>query len=270
MDLKIEGRVAVLTGGDSGIGKATAKLLVAEGVTVILSDLPGGDLDGAAEEVKPHAARGGSVAAVAADLTSDSDLSKLAKAAEAAGGCDILAHFAGARGAAGPFLELTDDDWRATIEVDLLGAVRVCRTFIPHMRKKGWGRVLLTASENALQPYPEESPYNACKAGVINLAKGLSKDYGPDGVRVNVVSPAYIATPMTDKMMDQLAEEKGISKREAIDWFLDNKRPGIVTDRRGKPEEVAGVAALLCSEWASYVNGSNYRVDGGAVMTAFG
>ena len=270
MDLRIEGRNAVLTGGDSGIGKETAKLLVAEGARVILTDIPGGTLDRAAEEVKAHAARGGTVAAVECDLTDDGDLSKLAKAAEAAGGCHILAHFAGARGAAGPFLELTDSDWMETIRIDLLGAVRVCRTFIPQMRKAKWGRVVLTASENALQPYVEESPYNACKAAVVNLAKCLSKDYGPDGLRINVVSPAYVATPMTDKMMDELAAEKGMTKDETIQWFLDNKRPGIVLDRRGTPEEVASVAALLCSDRANYINGSNYRVDGGAVMTAFG
>ena len=270
MDLRIEGRTAVLTGGDSGIGKETAKLLVAEGAHVILTDVPGGDLNQAAEEVKSHAARGATVAAVEADLTDDGDLAKLEKAAEAAGGCGILAHFAGARGAAGPFLELTDDDWMKTIQVDLMGTVRVCRAFIPRMQKTGWGRVVLTASENALQPYPEESPYNACKAAVINLAKGLSKDFAEDGVRVNVVSPAYIATPMTDKMMDQLAKQKDCTKDEAIDWFLENKRPGIVTDRRGTPEEVAFIAAVLCSDRANYVTGSNYRVDGGAVRTAFG
>ena len=270
MDLRIEGRLAVLTGGDSGIGKETAKLLVAEGAHVILTDIPGGDLDAAAQEVKGFIQRGATVAAVEADLTDDGDLKKLVSAAEAAGGCHILAHFAGARGAAGPFLELTDDDWRETIEVDLLGAVRVCRAFIPQMQAAGWGRVLLTASENALQPYPDESPYNACKAGVINLAKGLSKDFGEDGIRVNVVSPAYVATPMTDKMMDELAKERGCTKDEAIDWFLEHKRPGIVTGRRGTPAEVAPVAALLCSDLANYITGSNYRVDGGAVLTAFG
>jgi 3-oxoacyl-[acyl-carrier protein] reductase len=148
--------------------------------------------------------------------------------------------------------------------------VRMCRAFIPHMLDKGWGRIITISSENALQPYEEESPYNACKAGVINLTKCLSRAYSKDGLLINCVSPAYIETPMTDAMMEQLAEERGTSMDEAVKWFLDNKRPHIAVKRRGKPKEVAAVIAFLCSEQASYVNGSNYRVDGGAVETAFG
>ena len=114
----------------------------------------------------------------------------------------MLAHLAGARGAAGDFLELTDEGWLETLDTDLMSAVRVCRAFIPGMRERGYGRIVLTASENAIQPYVEETPYNAAKAGVINLTKGLSKAYGKDGVHVNVVSPAYVKTPMTDAMME--------------------------------------------------------------------
>lgn len=129
---------------------------------------------------------------------------------------------------------------------------------------------MLIASENALQPYIEESPYNACKAAVINLTKTLSRAYSRHGVLINCVSPAFIATPMTDAMMEQKAEEEGISKEAAIQQFLKTDRPNIVFDRRGKPEEVAAVIAFLCSGQASYITGSNFRVDGGSVSTAFG
>ena len=269
MDLAFNGRLAVVTGADSGIGLRTAVTLAAEGAKVLLSDMKEEKLEQAVDKVKREVA-GAEVYSVAADLTRLDDVAKLLKAADDHGGAAVLAHLAGTRGAAGDFLELTDEGWLETLNVDLMSAVRVCRAFIPGMLERGYGRIVLTASENALQPYVEETPYNAAKAGIINLTKGLSKAYGPDGVHVNVVSPAYVETPMTDAMMEQRAEEMGVSVEEAVESFLQEERPGITVDRRGKPQEIANVIAFLCSDLASYVDGSNYRVDGGAVRTAFG
>ena len=272
MNLNIKGRVAVITGGDSGIGRATARLLAAEGARIVLTDLDRDKLEQAAAEVRQYAnVNGDTVQVISCDLTNYQDVEQLARQVqEKMGGADILVNSAGARGAAGNFLDLSDDDWRETIDIDLLGAVRVCRAFLPQMQKKGWGRIVLVSSENALQPYEEESPYNACKAAIINLAKCLSRAFGEEGININCVSPAYIETPMTDAMMEELAEERGTSVEEAVQWFLENKRPHIKPQRRGRPEEVAAVIAFLCSEQASFVFGSNYRVDGGSVETAFG
>lgn len=271
MDLSIKARTAVITGGDSGIGLATAKILAGEGVNIILNDKTHAELEKAAEEVRRYATNDNRIIAVTADLTKNREVEMLADTAKKEfGSTDILVNCAGIRGAAGDFLKLSDEDWYNTIDIDLMGAVRVCRAFIPHMQEKGWGRIVLIASENATQPYEEESPYNACKAGIINLTKCLSKAYSPKGVMINCVSPAYIATPMTDAMMEELAEKRDSSEEEAIEWFLKNERPNIVVDRRGKAHEVASVIAFLCSQQASYVTGSNYRVDGGSVDTAFG
>lgn len=271
MDLLIKGKTAIVTGGDSGMGLATAKILASEGVNIVLTDLTSDKLEKAAVEVRKCAAKGNTVLEVSADLTKNEEVLHLAKKVEEKlGVADILVHCAGIRGAAGDFLTLSDKDWYESIDIDLMGAVRVCRAFLPGMLKKGWGRIVLIASENALQPYEEESPYNACKAGIINLSKCLSRAYSPKGVMINTVSPAYIATPMTDSMMEELAEKRGTSVDEAIQWFLKNKRPNIVVDRRGKAEEVAAVIAFLTSEHASYVTGSNYRADGGSVGSAFG
>lgn len=271
MDLQIEGKVALITGADSGLGRATARILASEGAQVILTDLDPDKLEEVVSELQQYARPGKKIKGIAADISKSEPVEKLARQIkDEFGGVNILVNSAGVRGAAGDFLELTDDDWMETIQVDLMGAVRVCRAFIPQMQEKGWGRLVLIASENALQPYEEESPYNACKAGVINLAKCLSRAYSKEGININCVSPAYINTPMTEAMMEELAEERGTSVDEAVQWFLDNKRPHIKVNRRGKPEEVAAVIAFLCSEHASYVFGSNYRVDGGAVESAFG
>lgn len=269
MDLAFNGRLAVVTGADSGIGLHTAVTLAAEGAKVLLTDLENEPLADAAAQLKEQVP-GAEVYTVAADLTSVADVQKLVAAADERGGAAVLAHLAGARGAAGDFLELSDSDWQETLDADLMSAVRLCRAFIPGMRSRGYGRVVLTASENALQPYVEETPYNAAKAGVINLAKGLSKAYGPDGVHVNVVSPAYVKTPMTDAMMEERAEKLGVSVDEAVESFLAEERPGITLKRRGRPQEVANVVAFLCSDLALYIDGANVRVDGGAVQTAFG
>ncbi|WP_338661386.1 SDR family oxidoreductase [Pararoseomonas sp. SCSIO 73927] len=262
MDLGIRGRVAVVTGGDSGIGLETARFLLAEGAKVILSDKDPAALERAA------AGLDGAVRAVAADLTVPAEVEALALAArEAFGPVGILVNAAGITGPTGPFHTLKDEDWRTALDVDFLSAVRICRALIPGMVEQGWGRVVLIGSEDAVQPYPDELPYCAAKAAILNLTKGLSKTYARQGVLVNSVSPAYIETPMTDAMMEKRAKERGTSFEEAVQSFLKEERPTLELRRRGRVEEVAAVIALLCSERASFVNGANYRVDGGSVAT---
>ncbi len=272
MDLNIKGKTALITGGDSGLGIETANFLVREGVNIILSDKKKGEaLEKAKAEVEKEAAMGAKVVTIAADISKNEEVLSLAKQIETDfGGAHIVFHSAGARGAADDFLKLTDDDWMKTIDVDLMGAVRICRAFIPQMQSLNWGRMILVASENAFQPYVEESPYNACKAAIINLSKCLSRSYSKENILFNCISPAYIETPMTDAMMEELAEEKNITIDEAVKWFVKNKRPHIAMERRGKPEEVASMVAFLCSEHASYINGTNIRIDGGSVESAFG
>jgi NAD(P)-dependent dehydrogenase (short-subunit alcohol dehydrogenase family) len=183
------------------------------------------------------------------------------------GDLDILVQAAGITGAQGLFHEIDQDGWIRTIEVDLLAPVRLLRAFLPGLRRGGWGRIVFLASEDAVQPYDDELPYCAAKAGILALAKGLSRSYATEGLLVNAVSPAFIATPMTDAMMQKRAKEKGTDVDAAIGSFLEQERPYLELKRRGRPEEVAAVVAFLCSERASFVNGSNYRVDSGSVAT---
>lgn len=265
MDLGIRGRTALVSGGDSGIGLATAKLLAQEGARVVLTDIDQAKLDAALATFDAGEA---TVLAFAADLTKPDDVAALVRQVEdAVGGIDILVHSAGGTGVQGPFHEIGDAGWHEMLDTNLMAPVRLTRAFLPSMRGKGWGRIVFISSEDAVQTYPDEIPYCASKAGLLALSKGLSKTYAKEGILVNAVSPAFIATPMTDAMMEQRAEELGVSFDEAVASFLEEERPGIEMQRRGEVFEVAPVIALLCSERASFVNGANWRVDGGSVAT---
>jgi NAD(P)-dependent dehydrogenase (short-subunit alcohol dehydrogenase family) len=264
MDLGIAGRVALVTGADSGMGKETARMLLEEGVRVAISDRPDGDI----EKSRADLASLGEVIAVAADVTDDASVKALfAEVTRQLGAPDIVVNCAGVTGATGDFLDVDDRGWLETLDINLMGAVRVSRAAIPAMRAQQWGRLILIGSEDGEQPYVDELAYCASKAGLLNLTKGLSKAYGCDNVLVNSVSPAFIATPMTDAMMEKRAEEQGVGVDEAIKSFLEEERPGMTLKRRGRADEVAAAILFLCSEKASFINGANLRVDSGSVQT---
>ncbi|MDQ8045647.1 MAG: SDR family oxidoreductase, partial [Patulibacter sp.] len=223
MDLGISGKTALVSGADSGIGWHTAKLLLAEGATVVITDQDAERLKAAAAEL---GAPDGQVHHVAADITDVDSIAALVDSVESAvGDIDILVQSAGITGAQGKFHEIDDAGWVDTLEVDLLGPVRLVKAFLPALRRGGWGRLVFVASEDAMQPYDDELPYCAAKAGVLALAKGLSRTYASEGLLVNAVSPAFIHTPMTDAMMEKRAKELHVSPEEAIATFLDDERP---------------------------------------------
>ncbi len=262
MDLGIAGKNALVSGADSGIGWHTARLLLAEGATVVITDKDQSKLDKAAAKLD------GDVHAFAADITSVAELAALHNNVNAAvGDIDILVQSAGVTGAQGFFHQIDDAGWTHTIDVDLMGPVRLVRQFLPSLRKGGWGRLVFVVSEDASQPYDDELPYCAAKAGVLALMKGLSRTYATEGLLVNAVSPAFIHTPMTDAMMKKRAKKLGTTIELAIETFLDEERPYMELKRRGEPEEVANVITFLCSNLASFVVGANYRVDSGSVAS---
>lgn len=264
MDFGIAGKTAVVTGADSGMGLLTAQMLLEEGVRVVIADQKRDEIEGAAQALSKF----GDVHPVVVDVTKVDSVEALRdQALVRLGHVDFLVNAAGVTGATGDFHTIDDAGWLQTLDVDLMGAVRMVRAFVPHMVERKAGRIILFGSEDAEQPYPDELPYCAAKAGVLNLVKGLAKTYSKHGVLVNAVSPAFMATPMTDAMMDKRAKELGVSFEEAIASFLDEERPGIEMRRRGEANEVAALIVFLCSQHASFITGANYRVDGGSVAT---
>ena len=208
------------------------------------------------------------VISAVADLSSQAGADKIRAVADEAGwDVDILVHAAGVTGAKGdPLDDITEDDWDHAWQTDFMSAVRVSKAFVPGMRRRGWGRVVFVVSENVAQPYGDEAVYNCAKSALLSLSKSMSMAYGGDGVLVNCCAPAFIKTDMTDGMMAKRAEKLGVSVDEAVESFLEKERPNIVMKRRGRPEEVGFVIACLCSAHASFVTGSNWRVDGGSVQ----
>ena len=153
MDLGITGRIALISGADSGMGKGTARLLLEAGARVAVTDQPGGTLDAAVAELAPL----GEVVAVTGDVTKPEDVRAIwAEVRERLGPPDIYVNAAGVTGATGDFLDVDDAGWQRTLDINLMGAVRMCREAIPAMRASNWGRIVLFASEDAVQPYIDE------------------------------------------------------------------------------------------------------------------
>lgn len=262
MDLNLAGKVALITGGGSGIGLATAETLNAEQATTVLFDQNFDRFD------KSAFAYPELVQTVTGDVRETKEIARLHQELKAQNQIpDILINCAGITGAQGDFSEISLDDWHEVFDINFFGAVNTVKEFLSDLREKNWGRVLFLASEDALQPYDDEIPYCATKAGLLALSKGLAKTLGPEGITANAVSPAFINTPMTDKMMKNRADGLNVSFDEAVQSFLKERRPFMTSSRRGYPEEVANVITFLCSEKADFVNGANYRVDHNSVGT---
>ncbi|GGD74489.1 SDR family NAD(P)-dependent oxidoreductase [Croceicoccus mobilis] len=255
MDLKIKNRKALITGATGGIGRHTCAMLDAEGVSLFLSDT---DEEALAELAGEYGAQ-----YAASDLSSKDGCESLVEAAGT--DFDIWVHATGVTGGKGDPLAMSEEEWADAINIDFLSAVRLARHICPPMTDRGWGRVVFITSENVAQPYPDETVYNSAKSALLSFAKSVAMQHSGSGLLVNCVAPAFIETPMTDGMMEKRSKEKDCSFDEAVESFLEEQRPYLVMKRRGKPEEVAAVITMLCSELASFVTGANWRVDGGAV-----
>jgi 3-oxoacyl-[acyl-carrier protein] reductase len=266
MELGLKGKVVLVSGASQGIGRAIAEAFAAEGAKIAITARGADELQKAAREIGRHA--GSEVMSVVADASKAEDIARMVEqVVQRFGTVHVLVNNAGGIGAFAGFAELTDQDWLDILNLNLMSAVRVTRAVLPHMRRQKWGRIVNISSESGTQPDAAMPHYNASKAAMNNLTKSLSKAYASDGILVNTVSPAFIMTPLVADMLNNIAREQGISPEEAAARFLAQNRPHIELKRPGESEEVASAVVFLASERASFITGSNLRVDGGSVAS---
>jgi NAD(P)-dependent dehydrogenase (short-subunit alcohol dehydrogenase family) len=236
-------RIGIVTGGARGIGRAIATRLAADGVTIAICDI---DLDAA--QVGATAIGNGALA-VPLDVTSEESWAQTVTTVEsAAGPVSILVNNAGIAGRSAPAWELTVDEWRQVIEIDLGGVFLGCRAVLPGMIERGYGRIVNIASIAGKEGNPNAVPYSAAKAGVIGLTKAIAKEVATKGILVNAVTPAVIET----EILRQVSAEHIA--------YMTSRIP---MGRVGQPEEVAELVRFLCSDALTFSTGAVFDISGG-------
>lgn len=252
--MRLEDRVAVITGAASGQGRAAAKLFATEGAKVVVADI---NEDGGREVEHDIKHLGGEAIAVKVDVAREPEVrSMLQRALEEYGRLDVLFNNAGvgysasARMKMASVVETPEKDWDAILAINLKGVAMGCKHAIPIMERLGGGSIINNASINALVGLPGADAYTAAKGGVVALSRVLAVEWGPKGIRVNCICPGGVETPMIAPV---------ISDERVMESMKQNTPLG----RLAKPEEIANVALFLASEESSYLNGAVIPVDGG-------
>ena len=270
MDLQLAGKTALVTGSSAGIGAAAARVLAAEGVAVAVHGRNRERAEATAVSIR---AAGGIAHVAVGDLATEAGALAVVEAVDAAlGGIDILVNNSGGNEAAGGGLTGWFNDtapvWEGAMQQNLIAPVRMIHAFVPAMRTRGWGRVINVASGGGAAPTPQAAAYCAAKAGLINLTVGLSLELARSGVTVNTVSPGCTRTDMLERNLIAMGDAQGwpedLDAREAA--FMDLGIFPCASVRYGRPEEVGALIAYLASPLSAFVNGANYRIDGGQVQ----
>ena len=258
----LAGRVALVTGASKGIGRAIALELAEAGADLVINARGSAALDAVAAEVR---ARGRDVEAVPADVATEAGAPLVVERAVARfGPVDVLVNNAG-KGSPKRLLDLTEEDWHASFELNFMSAVRLSLACVPLMRARGGGRIVNISSRVGRQPDPYFAPYAAAKAALINFTKSLANAFSKDGVLANCVVPGLVRTEAVLEAARKSAEATGKTVEEVLAETL-RARP-IPAGRMGEPADVAGLVVFLASPRASWITGATFTVDGGIVPT---
>jgi 3-oxoacyl-[acyl-carrier protein] reductase len=267
MDLGLAGRACIITGASSGIGRASALQLCAEGAKVLLVARGEERLaEATAEAAEIAQLAGGAAASLTFDVTADDAGERmLAAAEESFGSLDVLVNNAGAAQWR-DLDEVPDEDWRAQYELNVMAPLRAMRAVIPPMVERGWGRVVNVCSTAGKRPSAAMAEYSVAKAAELSLSRLFADRYAQTGVLVNAVAPGPVEAEMWMEpggLLDQSRQLSGAASRAEALAEAGAKRP---IGRLAQAEEIASAIVFLCSERASYVAGAAWSVDGGTVQ----
>ncbi|MEW5848270.1 MAG: SDR family oxidoreductase [Myxococcota bacterium] len=253
--MRFQGRVALVTGGNSGIGLACAQRLAAEGARVVVAcrNVATGE-----QAVSTIQAAGGAARAVRMDVTRPDEVTAaLASVVAVEGALHVLIHSAGGGGELQAATEIDEAQWSTLLDVNLGGAWRVSRAALPVLARSGGGAVVLISSIAALDTVPRAAPYMAGKSGMLGLTRSMALDYAVHGVRVNCVCPAFVETPLLSRVIESQPD----ARKARLAWTRLHP-----LGRLGRPDDVAAAATFLAAPEAGWITGVALPVDGGYLL----
>ncbi|MFP7673078.1 3-hydroxybutyrate dehydrogenase [Marivita sp. S0852] len=253
--MSLNGKTAVITGSNSGIGLGVAHELARAGADVVINSFTDSDDDHAlaAEIAKEH---GVTARYIQADM---SDADQCRALIEQAGACDILVNNAGIQFVA-PIEEFPAEKWDAIIAINLSSAFHTTAAAVPMMRKAGWGRVINIASAHGLTASPYKSAYVAAKHGIVGLSKTVALETAREPITANAICPGYVLTPLVESQIPDTAKKYDMTEDEAKQKVILERQP---SKEFATVEQIGGTAVFLCSEAASQITGTTISVDGG-------